>query len=381
MRVARFGLLALLTLVAFSLLPPFAQGNPCPASQIVVNNHLLENSQSIPDIHWSTGYALSNPLRLTANYSYAIDASGTSFQISIHTVQSFAYCNVSNTMIFVKPEIPFTYSTSTDDLGNDVLTIKFQSMSYLGKFYLTVLQHVTTYSIKYSIDPANIGSYDKASQLYMLYTRAAQYVESDHPEIATATKAIVGNETNPYVMAKRIFDYLVENVRRDWSLATYNPETEGALFTLRTGRGVCRHFSALFVALARAAGIPAAMIWGSWNYGLVDKHDWAHFYLPNYGWIPVETTFGDSKQNAGRWFAELPDNIHIPVMSVNYGYRRAWWSGGTVRSLVPIEEPFISAGFEIPELSNPYMTLLVTVAICLTVTKKRLGRHGQAKSV
>jgi hypothetical protein len=122
------------------------------------------------------------------------------------------------------------------------------------------------------------------------------------------------------------------------------------------------------------------MIWGSWGYGPVDKHDWAHFYLPNYGWIPVETTFGDSKQNADRWFAQLPDNLHIPVMSVNYVYRRAWWSGGTVESLVPNEEPFVSQGFEIPELANPYTTLLVTVAVCLAVAKKRLTRYGQARS-
>lgn len=193
-----------------------------------------------------------------------------------------------------------------------------------------------------------------------------------------ASKRIAGDETNPYIIARRIFYYLVENVRRDWSLATWNPETEGALFTLRTGRAVCRHFSALFVALARAAGIPAAMIWGSWNYGLIDKHDWAHFYLPNYGWVPVETTFGDSKQNVEQWFAQLPDNIHIPVMSVNYGYQRAWWFGGSAQSLVPKEEPFILGGFQISESPTPGRMLLglLTVTSCVIATRRKQRKKG-----
>jgi hypothetical protein len=330
------------------------------------------------NIHTSSGYALSKPLELTANFTYAISSSANQFQIWIHVIQSFAYVNVTNTMILASPEKPFTYSWTVDELGNDVLMVKFKSESGVGRLRLTVLQHLIVYSIKYNIDPAKVGTYNTASELYKLYTSPAQYVESNHPEIIAASKSIVGNETNPYLAATRIFHFLVQHVKRDWSLATYNPATEGALFTLRKERGVCRHFSALFVALARAAGIPAAMIWGSWDYGLIDKHDWAHFYLPNYGWIPVETTFGDSQVNADQWFARLPDNIHIPVMSVNYGYQRAWWSGGTAESLVPKEEPYILGGFLVPEFPANGNLLLWTLSaiVCLIVLRKRQDRRN-----
>ena len=332
------------------------------------------------NIHTSSGYSLSNPLELTANFTYAISSGANQFQIWIHIIQSFAYVNVTNTMVFVNPEKPFTYSWTVDELGNDILMVKLKSESGIGRLRLTVLQHLILYSIRYNIDPLKVGTYDTNSELYKLYTSPAKYVESSHPEIVAASKNIVGNETNPYLAARNIFHFLVQHMKRDWSLATYDPETEGALFTLRNERGVCRHFSALFVALARAAGIPAAMIWGSWDYGLVDKHDWAHFYLPNYGWIPVETTFGDSQENADRWFAGLPDNIHISVMSVNYGYQRAWWSGGTAESLVPKEEPYILGGFLVPEFPSPAYVLLwaLSAIVCLIVFRRRQDQRNHS---
>jgi len=122
------------------------------------------------------------------------------------------------------------------------------------------------------------------------------------------------------------------------------------------------------------------MIWGSWDYGLVDKHDWAHFYLPNYGWIPVETTFGDSQVNADQWFAGLPDNIHIPVMSVSYGYQRAWWSGGTAESLVPKEEPYLLRGFLVPEFPSASYVLICTLSaiICLTAASRKLRKRNHS---
>ena len=152
--------------------------------------------------------------------------------------------------------------------------------------------------------------------------------------------------------AQKIFYFVVHHVTRDWSLAHFNPDTEGALFALRAGRGVCRHFSAVFTALARAAGIPTAMIWGSWGTGEVDKHDWVHFYLPNYGWVPVETTAGDSLSNVDQWFAQIRDNTHIPVISVNYVYQIARCSGCSLHSLVPREAPFVSQGTRSPPVTR-----------------------------
>jgi len=296
----------------------------------------------------TTEYSIQNPQSITANYTYSITPTEASPSITVHLLQSFSYLNVTKTMIFVNPKRMYSAVESTDEFGNRIMTMRFQSMRVRERFAVTILQHATAYSIRFGINPERVGSYDKTSLLYKVYTSPAKYIESNHPEIISASKQIIGNETNPYLIAQKIFYFVVHHVRRDWSLTAFNPDTEGALFALRTGRGVCRHFSALFTALARASGVPTVMIWGSWGIGDVDKHDWVHFYLPNYGWIPIETTAGDSLDNVDRWFAQIPDNIHIPVIFVNYVYWIAQGSGCELQSLVPREAPFISQGTRIP---------------------------------
>ena len=125
---------------------------------------------------------------------------------------------------------------------------------------------------------------------------------------------------------------------RDDALLPWSAEHEGALFALHSGKGVCRHFPALFAALARAAGIPTIDIWGSTatdEDSLADpgdlKHNWVQFYVPNYGWIPADPSF----ENGGGvdHFARLQDNSRVPVMSVNYLVQTAWWSGGDAQAI------------------------------------------------
>ena len=336
----------------------------------------MRSADALVDIHNSTGYTRSNPRQLTANYTYSISATGSLFVLSVHVVQSFAYVDVADTMIVVEPDKPFTDSMVVDDLGNEVLQIRLQSQTSLGKFSVMILQHFTVYSIRYSVDPSKVGSYDKTSDLYKLYTKSTEYIQSSHPEIVAKSKEIVGGETNPYLAAKKIHSFVVNHMTYDMSAVTpWKPETEGALFALRSGKGVCRHFAALFTALARAAGIPTADIWGSRATGkgyLADagdyKHNWVHFFMPNYGWIPAEPTMENGW--GGDWFAQLRDNGDVPVMSVSYVYDRAWWSGGNAKSAI-YEEPAILTGFQVTELPNPTILLLVVLLLVPCVFRKK----------
>ena len=56
-------------------------------------------------------------------------------------------------------------------------------------------------------------------------------------------------------------------------------------------RGDCGAQSMYFSALCRSLGIPARAT-GGWQLfnGQFASHFWAEFYLPNYGWIPVDTS-------------------------------------------------------------------------------------------
>ena len=69
----------------------------------------------------------------------------------------------------------------------------------------------------------------------------------------------------------------------------------GAYYAVQKGEGDCSEYSALFVAMCRANGIPARVVTG---YAVVvsetlPKHAWAEVYLQNYGWVPFDPTWGD----------------------------------------------------------------------------------------
>ncbi len=92
--------------------------------------------------------------------------------------------------------------------------------------------------------------------------------------------------------ARAVYDWVVENLTRD-------PHVKGCGLgdvevTLAKRSGKCADISTVFVALARAAGVPAREVFGL-RLGKKDVSDitggyhcWAEFYDPGYGWVPVD---------------------------------------------------------------------------------------------
>lgn len=103
---------------------------------------------------------------------------------------------------------------------------------------------------------------------------------------------IVGDKTSVYDKARAIYDWICENMYRD-------PKTKGCgpgdvCSLLADPGGKCTDIHSVFVALARAAGVPAREIFGirQGKDDVVDiskwQHCWAEFFLPGYGWVPVD---------------------------------------------------------------------------------------------
>jgi transglutaminase-like putative cysteine protease len=114
---------------------------------------------------------------------------------------------------------------------------------------------------------------------------------------------IVGNTTNEIEKAKLIYDWVVENTYRN--AATRGCGSGDVVAMLRSGNlgGKCADLNALYVGLARAAGLPARDIYGvrvaPSNFGykslgakneIVTKaqHCRAEVYLSDFGWVPVD---------------------------------------------------------------------------------------------
>ena len=118
------------------------------------------------------------------------------------------------------------------------------------------------------------------------------------------SRQIVGDETNPYRIAQKIFAAVDEI---PWAGAReYSTIANLSDYTLHAGHGDCGEQTLLLIALMRLNGIPAR--WQSgWTFTTGDYeniHDWAEIYLAPYGWIPVDVTYGrlDSSDPALKWF-------------------------------------------------------------------------------
>ena len=148
------------------------------------------------------------------------------------------------------------------------------------------------YEQRFVIDPSQVGEYDTGSALYEEYTASAGNIAVT-PEIEETARQVVGDEVNPYLAAKKIYDYVVGNIAYSLMphLALWPRGEPESVYVHEHRCGDCGAQSIYFSALCRAVGIPARTT-GGWQLfgGHFGDHFWAEFYLPYYGWLPVDTT-------------------------------------------------------------------------------------------
>lgn len=170
---------------------------------------------------------------------------------------------------------------------------------------ISVRSRFTHYEQRFRVDPEKVGPYDRESALYRTYTASRGNIAVT-PEIAQRAREIVGKETNPYRAARLIYDYILQNLPYSFvpHLTVAVLKKPEAAYAHEFGYGDCGTQSMYFAALCRAIGIPARSTGG---YQLIPgysgPHFWAEFYLPNYGWIPVDPTIAE----AADWAARLTD--------------------------------------------------------------------------
>ena len=132
------------------------------------------------------------------------------------------------------------------------------------------------------------------------FRRPSKYIRTDGI-VATTSKGIVTGYKSDVDKAKAIYDWMVDNTFRD-------PKVKGCgigdiTTMLESGYlgGKCADLNALYVGLARAAGLPARDLYGIRvansaefkSLGRADditgaQHCRAEVYLNGYGWVPVD---------------------------------------------------------------------------------------------
>lgn len=122
--------------------------------------------------------------------------------------------------------------------------------------------------------------------------KAGLYVQSGSREIVDKAREIVGGERNALRASDRIAGWVHANLAKRFSASFSN-----ALDVLKAGSGDCTEHSVLYVALARAVGLPAREVSGIvYSEDGFYYHQWAEAYMGK--WIAVDPTFGQGRADA-----------------------------------------------------------------------------------
>lgn len=286
---------------------------------------------------------------------------------------------------------PAPESISEDqDYGNKMAYFRPGVINAGESREFTIQYSFVFYETHARVDPEKVGSYDQNDPIYLKYTanRVPEWVESYDPVIQKAASDIVGSEKNSYMKARRIYDWIVANIEYKF------PAPWGAKDTYLKRGGDCGCYTALFCAMCISQGIPARAVSGLFFYGPFPRtfgskgsssdpsaygsHAYAEFYLPDYGWIPVDGSIGRSSRRPDSYFGGTQDTFLIsskgfgtwtvpPVGKIIFFLSYAWWFSGTANKYdsyytYTVEETTTrrTTTNRIPATTTPTSTIAVT---------------------
>jgi len=152
---------------------------------------------------------------------------------------------------------------------------------------------IETSDLNYFIFPEWVKNLDDIPEnIRVKYTVDGKKLDINDSYLKELLKKIIGDEKNPFWIAFKIHKYLHTNLKYERSGGWNKAST-----VLKRGNGSCSEFTISFIALARAAGLPAryeAGIVVRGDDGSIDEvyHRWAQVYIPPFGWIPVDPSKG-----------------------------------------------------------------------------------------
>jgi len=148
-------------------------------------------------------------------------------------------------------------------------------------------------------------------------------LQSTNRDIAMLARQIRWKERDPRVVAERLNAWVHDSIAPRITFGVPN-----ALQVLKSRAGDCNEHTQLFVALARAAGLPSRVAAGlAYVDGKFYYHAWPEIYLDD--WVAVDPTFGQFPADAAHLrfivgelarqteLLRLMGNLKIDILSVN----------------------------------------------------------------
>jgi len=238
----------------------------------------------------------------------------TSLQVYIAVPQNLNSQTLLGDVQFTPKPVEFV----TDKWGQKIARFEFTNLAAGQASAVTMNVKAELQRVRYFVFPAKVGKLaDIPAEIRKQYLVDDVKFQFTSPVIQDAVKAAVGSETNPYWIGRKIFNYINEKLFYErvggWNTAPT---------VLQRGNGSCSEYSFVYIAMCRAAGLPARYV-GSVVVRGDDAcwddvfHRWVEIYLPNYGWIPVDPSGGDqpTPQGQAAGFGNLDNRFLITTTS------------------------------------------------------------------
>ena len=259
-----------------------------------------------------------------------------------------------------KVEAPAPHRITTDSAGNQAVYLevaepKLKEFSIVETFTLLRREQVSGVDAK-KAKPLNAAKREELAP----FLAANQHVIIDE-RIRKLAAEIVGEEKNPVLAARKLYDWVLANIDY-WVKDPKNKKASpvgSSEYCLTTKTGNCTDFHSLWTALARAAGIPTRMVYGSFFKKELDGQDvdqsyhcWPEFYASGIGWVPHDVAVadifvGDFQSNAdneklvrlttGDGYSGA-DKAKVEYYFGNLDERRVTWSRGRDLTLSPKQD-------------------------------------------
>ena len=133
--------------------------------------------------------------------------------------------------------------------------------------------------------------------------------------IRELAEEVTEGKTTVVEKARAIYDYTVDNLEYDKSGTGWG--RGDIYYACDEKRGNCTDFHAVFIGFARAVNIPAKFAIGfpiprdRGEGEVAGYHCWAEFFVPGYGWVPVDTSEANKNPEEREYFFGAHDENRV----------------------------------------------------------------------
>jgi transglutaminase-like putative cysteine protease len=169
----------------------------------------------------------------------------------------------------------------------------------------------THYKVKSKVPVYNLDYMRQIPRMSAFEEDSVRYAQSSNLQLPTnfssalsnKARTIMGDTGNWFTQAERLSDYFKTHYKykiHDNELDSDATDPVGR-FVFKAQAGDCQDFATAFTLMCRSSGIPARLVRGYLPGKLnditglrevraSDMHGWSEIYLPDYGWIPFDST-------------------------------------------------------------------------------------------